>query len=172
MRSDRVVAGNSAGIEVIARIRPTKSQARHLYRVDYEKGELEFRVPRDLAAGYVNNQRELYNFTFNGMLDEKSTQEQVFDVVARKMVDNVIQGFNSTVFAYGQTGSGKTFTITGGAERYEDRGLIPRTLQALFQDVTQKSSRNVPFLGFRRPFYPAQYDDELIYRLCIRYAMD
>jgi hypothetical protein len=31
-----------------------------------------------------------------------------------------------------QTGSGKTFTITGGAERYSDRGIIPRTLSYMF----------------------------------------
>ena len=31
-----------------------------------------------------------------------------------------------------QTGSGKTFTITGGAERYQDRGIIPRALSAIF----------------------------------------
>ena len=30
-------------------------------------------------------------------------------------------------------GSGKTFTITGGAENYEDRGLIPRTLRLMFE---------------------------------------
>jgi len=31
-----------------------------------------------------------------------------------------------------QTGSGKTFTITGGAERYIDRGIIPRALSYVF----------------------------------------
>jgi kinesin family protein 6/9 len=46
-----------------------------------------------------------------------------------------LQGFNSTIFAYGQTGSGKTFTITGGAERYEDRGIIPRSLSMLFSEM-------------------------------------
>ncbi|CAF5145532.1 unnamed protein product, partial [Rotaria socialis] len=39
----------------------------------------------------------------------------------------VIAGYNGTIFAYGQTGSGKTFTITGGPERYADRGIIPRS---------------------------------------------
>lgn len=39
-----------------------------------------------------------------------------------------------------KTGSGKTFTITGGAERYVDRGLIPRTLQFIFKE-TQKVSK-------------------------------
>lgn len=44
-------------------------------------------------------------------------------------------GYNGTIFAYGQTGSGKTYTITGGAERYADRGLIPRTLQHIFKRI-------------------------------------
>jgi len=28
-------------------------------------------------------------------------------------IDDVLDGFNSTIFAYGQTGSGKTFTMFG-----------------------------------------------------------
>ena len=52
--------------------------------------------------------------------------------VARPVVDNVLAGYNGTIFAYGQTGSGKTFTITGGAEKYIDRGIIPRTLSHVF----------------------------------------
>lgn len=44
-------------------------------------------------------------------------------------------GYNGTIFAYGQTGSGKTFTITGGAERYSDRGIIPRTLSYVFEQL-------------------------------------
>ena len=43
-----------------------------------------------------------------------------------------LKGYNGTIFAYGQTGSGKTFTITGGAERYSDRGIIPRALSYVF----------------------------------------
>lgn len=33
----------------------------------------------------------------------------------------------------GQTGSGKTFTITGGPESYDDRGIIPRAIAHLFK---------------------------------------
>jgi len=38
---------------------------------------------------------------------------------------------NVCLFCF-QTGSGKTFTITGGAERYADRGIIPRALSYVF----------------------------------------
>lgn len=53
---------------------------------------------------------------------------------------SVLAGYNGTIFAYGQTGSGKTFTITGGAERYTDRGIIPRTLSYLFKCFSQVST--------------------------------
>ena len=46
---------------------------------------------------------------------------------------SVVSGYNGTIFAYGQTGSGKTFTITGGAEKYSQRGIIPRTLSYIFE---------------------------------------
>ena len=60
-------------------------------------------------------------------------QETVFDSVAKDVIDGCFDGYNGTIFAYGQTGSGKTFTITGGAERYADRGIIPRTLSYIFK---------------------------------------
>ncbi|CAH2256221.1 kinesin KIF6 isoform X2 [Pelobates cultripes] len=53
----------------------------------------------------------------------------------------VLTGYNGTIFAYGQTGSGKTFTITGGAERYSDRGIIPRTLSYIFEQFQKDSSK-------------------------------
>jgi kinesin family member 6/9 len=62
----------------------------------------------------------------------QTSQEEIFKEIAQPVVDSVIEGYNGTIFAYGQTGSGKTFTITGGAERYVDRGVIPRTVAYLF----------------------------------------
>ena len=53
----------------------------------------------------------------------------------------MLNGFNSTIFAYGQTGSGKTFTITGGAEKYKDRGIIPRTLEHIFKKCHDENTK-------------------------------
>ncbi len=50
-----------------------------------------------------------------------------------------MEGYNGTVFAYGQTGSGKTYTLTGGAERYVDRGIIPRTLSYIFNETKKRT---------------------------------
>lgn len=52
-----------------------------------------------------------------------------------------MDGYNGTIFAYGQTGSGKTFTITGGAEKYSDRGIIPRSIQFMFKEAQKVKSR-------------------------------
>ena len=64
---------------------------------------------------------------------------QVFDKVARSVGLGALEGFNGTVFAYGQTGSGKTFTVTGGPERYVDRGIIPRSISLVFAEVAKRS---------------------------------
>lgn len=39
---------------------------------------------------------------------EFAAQEDVFASVGKPMVDEIIKGFNGTIFAYGQTGTGKT----------------------------------------------------------------
>eukprot|EP00913_Durusdinium_trenchii_P016848 g15838.t1 len=64
--------------------------------------------------GEVNNTKTHYKFRFDGILPMKISQEEVFNLVARPVIEDVMQGINGTIFAYGQTGSGKTFTITGG----------------------------------------------------------
>lgn len=37
------------------------------------------------------------------------------------------------IFAYGQTGSGKTYTMMGRPEAPDQKGLIPRSLEQIFQ---------------------------------------
>jgi hypothetical protein len=40
------------------------------------------------------------------------------------MVQNVIDGFHSTIFCYGQTGSGKTYTMDGYKYKKNERGVF------------------------------------------------
>ena len=40
-----------------------------------------------------------------------SKQKDIFDYSIKSTIDDVLNGYNGTVFAYGQTGSGKTFTM-------------------------------------------------------------
>lgn len=41
--------------------------------------------------------------------------------------------FQVCIFAYGQTGSGKTYTMMGRPGHPEQKGLIPRSLEQIFQ---------------------------------------
>ncbi|KFV63957.1 Kinesin-like KIF6, partial [Dryobates pubescens] len=102
---------------------------------------LEVIMPHDLADGFVNNKRESYKFKFQKIFDQEEKQDVVFDSIAKPVAESVLAGYNGTIFAYGQTGSGKTFTITGGAERYSDRGIIPRTLSYVFNNLQKDSSK-------------------------------
>ncbi|XP_064564983.1 kinesin-like protein KIF6 [Zonotrichia leucophrys gambelii] len=113
------------------------------YSVDNEEPlpSLEITVPRDLADGFINNKRESYKFKFQKIFDQEAKQDVIFDSIAKPVAECVLAGYNGTIFAYGQTGSGKTFTITGGAERYSDRGIIPRTLSYIFDQLQKDSSK-------------------------------
>mgnify|MGYP001951767696 CR=1 FL=1 len=41
-------------------------------------------------------------------------------------MENVLNGYNGTIFAYGQTGSGKTYTIMGSKEYMEKKKLVKK----------------------------------------------
>lgn len=47
----------------------------------------------------------------------------VYNRVARPIVENVLEGYNGTIFAYGQTGTGKTFTMEGNRTVPELKGI-------------------------------------------------
>lgn len=64
---------------------------------------------------------------------------QVFERVASDVVMGALDGVNGTVFAYGQTSSGKTYTITGGAARYAERGIIPRAISLIYAELLRRS---------------------------------
>lgn len=44
----------------------------------------------------------------------KAQQRSIYDQAIAPVVNEVLDGFNCTVFAYGQTGTGKTYTMEGG----------------------------------------------------------
>ena len=127
------------GIKIYLRVRPTKNPS-GFWELNKAKSTLNFDIPKEAVDGLVNNSRSAYDFKFNHVIDMDATQPDVFEVLAKPMIDDALAGFNATLFAYGQTGSGKTFTITGGAERYVDRGIIPRTLTYLFEEFARRGA--------------------------------
>jgi kinesin family member 6/9 len=66
------------------------------------------------------------------------TQEEVYERVVKNVTLKTLQGYNGTIMCYGQTGAGKTFSMTGATENYQQRGIIPRTIQHLFKEIQSR----------------------------------
>ncbi|GES86895.1 kinesin heavy chain [Rhizophagus clarus] len=80
------------------------------------------------------------NFTFDRIFPPETQQKFFFDEAIKPIVDDVIGGYNGTVFAYGQTGSGKTHTMMGDMDNEEFKGLIPRIVEQIFHSIISSPS--------------------------------
>jgi kinesin family protein 5 len=70
-----------------------------------------------------------------------SRQADVFDYSIRPTVDDILNGYNGTVFAYGQTGAGKSYTMMGSDMDDEvGKGVIPRIIQQIFASILASPS--------------------------------
>lgn len=61
----------------------------------------------------------------------------VYNEIARPIVDKVLAGYNGTILAYGQTGTGKTFTMEGFNAEPELRGIIPNSFAHIFGHIAK-----------------------------------
>ncbi|XP_054838758.1 kinesin-like protein KIF11 isoform X2 [Eublepharis macularius] len=87
-------------------------------------------------------------YTFDMVFGAQAKQIDVYRSVMCPILDEVLMGYNCTVFAYGQTGTGKTFTMEG--ERSSDEeytweedplaGIIPRTLHQIFEKLAESGT--------------------------------
>ena len=75
-----------------------------------------------------------WGFKLDGVL-HNSSQEEVYSSCSTDIVTRLMEGYNGTIMAYGQTGAGKTYTMTGPAESYQLRGIIPRAITQVFEEV-------------------------------------
>ncbi|KAA3674837.1 kinesin family member 5 [Paragonimus westermani] len=76
-------------------------------------------------------------FAFDHVFQPKAAQLEVYDVVAKPIVADVLNGYNGTIFAYGQTSSGKTFTMEGILGDPVFQGVIPRIIHDIFNHIYQ-----------------------------------
>jgi kinesin family member 6/9 len=65
-------------------------------------------IPLDADPGIVHNNSNTgtLKFEFDKVFDTQTTQDEVFQQIAKEKVLDVLEGVNCTIFAYGQTGSG------------------------------------------------------------------
>ena len=84
-------------------------------------------------------------FKYDKIFNSESQQNQVYENVGKRIVGDVMEGYNGTKFAYGQSGSGKTYTMYG-PDIYDDvyKGIIPRIVEDIFNYV-EKADDNIDF---------------------------
>src|SRR5690606_18886796 len=82
--------------------------------------------------------------TFDRVFHGKTKQIDVFELAAKEVVEDVIKGYNGTIFAYGQTGSGKSYTMFGpDIDSEENKGIIPRACQYIFKHINESNNETV-----------------------------
>ena len=81
------------------------------------------------------------NFAFDNVFGEDSHQQTVYTKTAYNLVENVLTGYNGTIFAYGQTGCGKTHSMVGKVEDEELQGIIPRSFGHILKTISETKSK-------------------------------
>ncbi|ERM99862.1 hypothetical protein AMTR_s00098p00155820 [Amborella trichopoda] len=92
----------------------------------------------------IQNSGQKHSFSFDKVFNHDATQEDVF-VEISQLVQSALDGYKVCIFAYGQTGSGKTYTMMGRPDTPEQKGLIPRSLEQIFQTSQALSSQGWTF---------------------------
>ncbi|XP_075248728.1 kinesin-like protein KIF3A isoform X2 [Convolutriloba macropyga] len=121
-------------VAVVVRCRPMndkETQFRKIVHVDEMRGQIVVQNPQS------NADEPPKTFTFDNVFSDTSKQADVYNITARKIVDNVLEGYNGTIFAYGQTGTGKTFTMEGVRSQPELRGIIPNSFAHIFSHIRE-----------------------------------
>ncbi|KAI3444673.1 hypothetical protein Pfo_001338 [Paulownia fortunei] len=79
-------------------------------------------------------------YEFDAVLTEFSSQKRVYEVVAKPVVESVLDGYNGTVMAYGQTGTGKTYTLGRlGDEDTSARGIMVRSMEDILANISPET---------------------------------
>ncbi|UZJ51410.1 hypothetical protein CBS101457_000730 [Exobasidium rhododendri] len=79
-------------------------------------------------------------YNFDHVFAPEADQGMVYQSVVVPVLNEVLSGYNCTIFAYGQTGTGKTHTMEGDLTESmgtysAEAGVIPRTLYRLFHTL-------------------------------------
>ncbi|XP_044050493.1 kinesin-like protein KIF23 isoform X4 [Siniperca chuatsi] len=95
--------------------------------------------------GFKTNRNGEYKetqYSFKKVFGVSISQMELFEHVAKPLVDDLIHGKNGLLFTYGVTGSGKTFTMTGSPGQ---GGLLPRSLDMIFNSIGPYQAKRYVF---------------------------
>ncbi|CAH1099428.1 unnamed protein product [Psylliodes chrysocephalus] len=115
-------------VRVFVRIRPLKEGERTVINKEVVKS--------DKSTVTITKQGIVRTFKFSKIFDEKCNQIELYSNVAVPIVEQVLEGYNGTIFAYGQSGTGKTYTMIGDVGNPDHQGIIPNIFSHIFAQIT------------------------------------
>jgi len=120
----------SDSVHVVCRFRPPMSS-------DLQS-KVVAKISDDEVGCTVKTGKDKKTFNFDRCFHWQTSQGDVYRYSGEPLVQQVLRGFNCTIFAYGQTGSGKTFTMEGEPR---NPGIIPRMVEHLFDSILEFDER-------------------------------
>ncbi|KAF9532996.1 P-loop containing nucleoside triphosphate hydrolase protein [Crepidotus variabilis] len=93
-------------------------------------------------------------YPFDIVFGPEANQSMIYYDVVGPMLEEVLMGYNCTLFAYGQTGTGKTYTMQGDlsptpmGNPAANAGVIPRVLFKLFHELEKSYTDFVVKISF------------------------
>ncbi|KAI1077674.1 kinesin-domain-containing protein, partial [Whalleya microplaca] len=140
-RKDRdyeVEVGEETNITVVVRCRgrnerEVRENSAVVVSAEGVKGKLV-----ELSMGPNSLSNKTYNF--DRVFSQAADQSMIYDDVVKPILEEMLGGYNCTIFAYGQTGTGKTYTMSGDMTNTlgllsDAAGIIPRVLHSLFNKL-------------------------------------
>ncbi|TYH70280.1 hypothetical protein ES332_D05G107900v1 [Gossypium tomentosum] len=139
-------------VQVILRCRPLSAEEMRIHTpvvISCNESRREVCAVQNIANKQIDR-----TFLFDKVFGPSSQQKELFELAVSPIVNEVLEGYNCTIFAYGQTGTGKTYTMEGGARKKNgefpsDAGVIPRAVKQIFDILEAQSaeySMKVTFL--------------------------
>ena len=145
--TSNLISGSNENFKVAIRVRPMNERECRSGRgsgwlVQSDTGQIQQTLTVDgrpingpsFSFGinvFINSFAHLIDAVFG---PELTCNRELFERVARSIVDDTLDGVNGSIFAYGQTSTGKTFTMQG---TQSNPGLIPLAIRHIFSQIAK-----------------------------------
>ncbi|XP_023670878.1 kinesin-like protein KIF23 isoform X2 [Paramormyrops kingsleyae] len=128
-------------VGVYCRVRPPATEDEECCIEVISSTTIQLHPPDGIKANRNGEFKET-QYSFKRVFGIKTSQVELFNDVAKPLVEDLIHGKNGLLFTYGVTGSGKTFTMTGSPGQ---GGLLPRSLDMIFNSIGPYQAKRFVF---------------------------
>ncbi|XP_036399885.1 kinesin-like protein KIF23 [Megalops cyprinoides] len=128
-------------VGVYCRVRPLGSEDEECCVEVISSTTIQLHPPDGIKANRNGEFKET-QYSFKKVFGIQISQMELFEDVAKPLVDDLIHCKNGLLFTYGVTGSGKTYTMTGSPGQ---GGLLPRSLDMIFNSISPYQAKRYVF---------------------------